>query len=67
MFTDNIKVAYEFKTSVNIAYDLNNHDKLKFHTNLLFIRADRDVFLSIDDSRQRARMLVGAYGRENRI
>lgn len=65
MFTDNIKVAYEFKTSVNIAYDLNNHDKIKsFIPTYSSLELIEDVFLSIiDDSRQRARMLVGAYGR----
>lgn len=63
--SDMISVASGFQYSVNIGYDLNHDDKLqnfiptKSSMNLL-----EDILQSTDDSStERARVLVGAYGK----
>lgn len=63
--SDMISVASGFQYSVNIGYDLNHDDKLqnfiptKSSLNLL-----EDILQSTDDlSTERARVLVGAYGK----
>lgn len=65
MITDMISTAPGFQTSVNIAYDLNNSDKIK---NLIpttaAVNLFEDFLLSTDNAAtNRARILVGAYGR----
>ena len=60
-----ISVASGFQYSVNIGYDLNNDDKLK---NFIPTRSALDlmeeVILSTNtSSNERARVLVGAYGK----
>jgi hypothetical protein len=65
MFSGNIEVAKGFQTSVNIAYDLNNSAKVKdFIPTQSGLDVIEDVLLSTaDKSVQRARILIGAYGR----
>jgi hypothetical protein len=60
-----ISVAQGFQTSINIAYDLNNKEKIHgFIPTLSSMEVLEDVLLSTaDNSTQRARMFVGAYGR----
>ena len=60
-----ITVAKGFQTSVNIAYDLNNNDKVKsFIPTMSSLDVIEDVLLSTAPSyTQRARLLIGAYGR----
>lgn len=60
-----IDIAKGFQTSVNIAYDLNNDDKVKsFIPTMSSLDVIEDVLLStVATSTQRARMLIGAYGR----
>jgi len=60
-----IKTAPGFQSSVNIAYDLGDNDKLKSYIptksalNLL-----EEILLSTDqESNRRARILIGAYGK----
>ena len=60
-----IMIEKGFQTSVNIAYDLNNPQKIK---SLIPTREAigllEDIILSTDErSTRRARFLIGAYGR----
>ncbi|MCQ4815363.1 hypothetical protein [Cloacibacillus evryensis] len=65
MFNGYIDVAKGFQTSVNIAYDLNNAEKVRgFIPTQSSLDVIEDVLLSTaDNATQRARMLIGAYGR----
>ncbi|MBF7081860.1 hypothetical protein IT084_02580 [Desulfallas sp. Bu1-1] len=60
-----ITVARGFQTSVNIAYDLYNDDKVRsFIPTMSSLDVIEDVLLSTKPgSTQRARILIGAYGR----
>ncbi len=60
-----ITVAKGFQTSVNIAYDLYNDDKVRsFIPTMSSLDVVEDVLLSTSPgSTQRARLLIGAYGR----
>lgn len=60
-----ISVASDFQYSINIGYDLNNDGKLK---NFIPTRAAsellEDILLSTaSSSTNRARILIGAYGK----
>lgn len=65
MFNDKINVAKGFQTSVNIAYDLNNTDKISgFIPTMSSFEIIEDVLLSTaPNSTERARIFIGAYGR----
>jgi hypothetical protein len=65
MFNGRIDVAKGFQTSVNIAYDLNNPEKIRgFIPTQSSLDVIEDVLLSTaNNSTQRARILIGAYGR----
>lgn len=60
-----IEIAKGFQTSVNIAYDLNNDDKIRgFIPTQSSFDVIEDILLSTSPtSTQRARILIGAYGR----
>jgi hypothetical protein len=60
-----IEIAKGFQTSVNIAYDLGNDDKVRgFIPTLSSLDVIEDVLLStVPTSTSRARILIGAYGR----
>ena len=60
-----IDISKGFQTSVNIAYDLNNDDKVRrFIPTMSSLDVIEDVLLStVVSSTQRARILIGAYGR----
>ena len=60
-----ITVASGFQYSVNIGYDLNSDDKLKnFIPTQSALRLLEEVLLSTNpDSNERARVLIGAYGK----
>ena len=65
MLNGNISVAKGFQTSVNIAFDLHDDNKIKtFIPTMSSIDIVEDVLQSINSPNQsRARLLVGAYGR----
>lgn len=65
MFDNKIDVAKGFQTSVNIAYDFNNADKVAgFIPTLSSLDIIEDVLLSTaPNATDRARILIGAYGR----
>ncbi len=65
MFKNKIDVAKGFQTSVNIAYDLNNTGKISgFIPPMSSLDIIEDVLLSTaPNSTERARILIGAYGR----
>ena len=65
MFNNKIDVAKGFQTSVNIAYDLNNTGKISgFIPTMSSLDIIEDVLLSTaPNSTERARILIGAYGR----
>lgn len=65
MFNEKINVAKGFQTSVNIAYDLYNDEKVRnFIPTMSSFDVIEDVLLSTTKSAtQRARILIGAYGR----
>lgn len=65
MIKEKIDVAKGFQSSVNIAYDLYNDDKVKsFIPTTSSFDILEDVLLSTaDNSIDRARILIGAYGR----
>ena len=65
MFQNKIDVAKGFQTSVNIAYDLNNVEKIaSFIPTMSSLDIMEDVLLStFPSSTERARILIGAYGR----
>jgi hypothetical protein len=60
-----IRVKSGFQYSVNIGYDLNHDDKLKnFIPTKSSLQLLKDILLSMKpDSTERARVLVGAYGK----
>ena len=60
-----ISVASGFQYSVNIGYDLNHDDKLQnFIPTKASLELLQDILLSTEDSStERARVLVGAYGK----
>ena len=60
-----IEISRGFQTSVNIAYDLNNDDKVRsFIPTMSSLEVIEDVLLStVPTSTSRARILIGAYGR----
>lgn len=60
-----IEIAKGFQTSVNIAYDLKNDDKIRsFIPTMSSLEVIEDVLLSTaPTSTSRARILIGAYGR----
>ena len=60
-----ISVASGFQYSVNIGYDLNNDDKLKnFIPTRFALELLEDILLSTrNNSTDRARVLIGAYGK----
>ena len=60
-----ISVASGFQYSVNIGYDLNNDDKLKnFIPTQSALTLLEDILLSTRiTSTERARVLIGAYGK----
>ena len=65
MFQNKIDVAKGFQTSVNIAYDLYNSEKVaNFIPTLSSLDIFEDVLLSTaPNATDRARILIGAYGR----
>ena len=65
MFDGKIEVASRFQSSVNIAFDLPSDDKIRsFIPTASSIDIIEDVFLSVaPNATQRARILIGAYGR----
>ena len=65
MFKDKIWVEKGFQTSVNIAYDLNNENKIKdFIPTAASIDIVEDILLSTSTgAANRARILIGAYGK----
>lgn len=65
MFDKMIKIEEGFQTSVNIAFDLTDDKKIReFIPTLSSIDIIEDILLSVNpSSTQRARILVGAYGR----
>ena len=65
MLKDNIQVAKGFQTSVNIAYDLHDDNKVQnFIPTMSSLDIIEDVLLSTaTNSTDRARILIGAYGR----
>jgi len=65
MFNNKIWVEKGFQTSVNIAYDLNNENKIKnFIPTIASLDVIEDVLLSTSSSAtNRARILIGAYGK----
>lgn len=65
MLKGNIDVVEGYQTSVNIAYDLNNADKVRgFIPTQSSLDVIEEVLLSTaGNSNQRARILIGAYGR----
>lgn len=65
MINNKIWVEKGFQTSVNVAYDLNNENKVKnFIPTTSSIQVIEDIVLSTSNAgRGRARMLIGAYGR----
>ncbi|UWG97333.1 hypothetical protein LPY66_00395 [Dehalobacter sp. DCM] len=65
MFDEKIWVEKGFQTSINIAYDLHNENKVKsFIPTMSSIDVIEDVILSTSvQDRGRARILIGAYGR----
>ncbi|MDR0920705.1 MAG: hypothetical protein LBM93_15885, partial [Oscillospiraceae bacterium] len=65
MSANKITVKNNFQTSVNIAYDLNNNDKIKsFIPTLSSFSVIEDILTSvIYNNSNRANILIGAYGR----
>ncbi|AII59477.1 hypothetical protein X793_03835 [Dehalococcoides mccartyi CG4] len=63
--TKKINVAKGFQTAVNIAYDLNSDDKIRgFIPTQSSLDVIEDILLSTaTGTQQRARILIGAYGR----
>lgn len=63
-----ISVASGFQYSVNIGFDLGNDDKLiNFIPTRSALALLEEVLLSTTpSSSERARILIGAYGKENR-
>lgn len=65
MLNNKIEVAKGFQTSVNIAYDIHNKNKVAaFIPTMSSLDIFEDVLLSTaPNSTDRARILIGAYGR----
>ena len=65
MLDGKITVVKGFQTSINIAYDLNNNEKIEtFIPTMSSIDIVEDVLHSVNTSdASRTRLLVGAYGR----
>ncbi|WP_333657147.1 hypothetical protein [Tissierella praeacuta] len=65
MFKNKIWVEEGFQTSVNIAYDLNNENKIKnFIPTIASMDVIEEVLLSTSSSaNSRSRILIGAYGK----
>ena len=65
MISNKIWVEKGFQTSINIAYDLHNENKVKsFIPTMSSIDVIEDVMLSTSiPDKGRARILIGAYGR----
>lgn len=65
MFTEKIWVEKDFQTSVNIAYDLHNENKIKnFIPTISAIEIIEDGLLSTSATNtSRAKILIGAYGK----
>lgn len=65
MFNNKIWVEEGFQTSVNIAYDLNNENKIKsFIPTIASLDVIEDVLISTSPgSTSRSRILIGAYGK----
>ena len=65
MFNEKIDVVKGFQTSINISYDLYNDEKVKnFIPTMSSFDVVEDVLLSTtNNASQRARILIGAYGR----
>jgi len=65
MFSNKIEVIKDFQTSINIAYDIHNDEKIRnFIPTMASIEIIEDVLLStMYNANQRARILIGAYGR----
>ncbi len=65
MLNGNIDVVKGFQSSVNIAYDLNNAEKVRgFIPTQSSLDVIEDILLSTaENATQRARILIGAYGR----
>lgn len=65
MLKDHIEVAKGFQTSVNIAYDLHDANKVaSFIPTMSSLDIIEDVLLSTaPNSTDRARILIGAYGK----
>lgn len=65
MITELVSTAPGFQTSVNIAYDLNDSKKIsRLIPTTSAVKLFEDFLLSTDDSStNRARILVGAYGK----
>lgn len=62
---NHIKIAEGFQYSVNISFDMHNDDKIKgFIPTAASLEIIEDIMLSIsDNSTDRARILIGAYGK----
>lgn len=60
-----ISVASGFQYSVNIGYDLNSNDKLKnfIPTKSALVLLDEILLSTLPTSTERARVLIGAYGK----
>lgn len=65
MFKNKIWVEEGFQTSVNVAYDLNNENKIKsFIPTIASMDVIEEVLLSTSTSAtSRSRILIGAYGK----
>ncbi len=65
MINGKITVAKGFQTSVNIAFDIHNDEKIKnFIPTMSAIEIFEDILYSVSSTNShRARLLVGAYGR----
>ena len=65
MFNEKINVAKGFQTSVNIVYDLYNDEKVRnfIPTTSSFDVIEDVLFSTTKSATQRARILIGAYGR----
>ena len=65
MITDMISTAPGFQTSVNIAYDLNNSEKIKsLIPTATALSLFEEFLLSTDNAAtNRAKVLIGAYGK----
>lgn len=65
MFKEKIWVKKDFQTSINIAYDIHNENKIKsFIPTISSIEIIEDVLLSTTtSSTSRSRILIGAYGK----